>query len=109
MQNKKYIIYGARGHGKALFYNLKNDGLDIICFIDRDKKIIKSNIKNIPIYKNISEVNKNYPQKENKQMILGEGGASSKDRKYLFEKVHLVNHIKKCNHTFYFLNIHNTF
>jgi len=87
MQKKQFIIYGARGHGRALFYNLKNDGLDIICFIDRDKEIIKNHIKNVEIYKNISEVNKNYPKKENIQMILGVGGASSKDRKYLFEKV----------------------
>ncbi|MBO8219542.1 acetyltransferase [Prochlorococcus marinus] len=84
---KKHIIYGARGHGRSLLYSLKNDGLEILCFIDQDKDLLGNCISGIPIYKSLDDFQNINDKNDEISILIGVGGTNSTDRKYLFEQV----------------------
>jgi tRNA A37 threonylcarbamoyladenosine dehydratase len=45
LKTKQILLYGAGNVGKRLYRNLKENGIEVICFIDRNKSIVSLNMR----------------------------------------------------------------
>lgn len=49
LESKKIMLYGAGNIGKRLYRNLKDNGIDILCFVDRNRNLDISKF-DVPVY-----------------------------------------------------------